>query len=921
MPRILPCFGVISICLGSAGFCCSATAQQIAPDGSLNTIVNTSNQRDFTIFNGSGSGGNLFHSFREFSIPTGGSATFDLVNTPNASTIFSRVTGNTVSTIDGLIKTVNSSNPISLFLLNPNGILFGANAQLNLGGSFVGTTAERIQFADGVDFGAQNPAPLLTLSVPVGLQLGQNPGPITQQAPLSVAPTKTIALVGGTVHIQGGQLTAVDGRIDLASVAPLGKVAIAATPQPFSLTYPDTTAFQDLTLSQGARLDVGGAQGGNLQLRGHNIALTEGSVVTGRVSQRGVGNRLSITATASLKLAGTNAKGTGASSINAQLGNLATGQGSDIVIRAAKLQLMDGGQIVGGLSGAIGQGGNVSVIADEIEAIGILPPWSPSGITNSLSGKATGRGGNLTVQANKIRLVNGAQIGSGIYDATGQVGDVMIFAPEIEAIGVSANGVFPSAFVNSQGGPLGGNGGNLIINTERLRLINGGQIGTGVYSETGGNAANIQITATDIVISGVDSGGVYNSGIATALVSPIGRGGDLSITTQTLNLSDGAQILSIVSGGQGNAGNITINANQIVAAGVYEPSNYVTGLFTTADGKATGNAGNLHIHTQGLRLSDGAQISAGVTNGSIGNAGNIQITAQTIDLNGVHGKTATRVATLVDTTSKGQGGDIVVRAGEVVLQNGAELTSQSSGDGDAGRIDLTAQSLLLKQNAAINATTTSGNGGSLTLTLSEALLLRHQSLISTEAGGSGNGGNISLRSPFVIGLENSDIVANAFEGRGGNIQITTNKIFGLQNRSERTAANDITASSKLGISGLVQVDSIGIDPNASLIQLSGDMVDSTEQIAEGCRARQSSSFIATGRGGIPLDPSQEASRDRTWQDLRPLSDTRQTSVVESTPVLLVEATKWERDSNGKVQLIAEQLIPPTQIATCAAPGN
>ncbi|MCD8485988.1 MAG: filamentous hemagglutinin N-terminal domain-containing protein [Desertifilum sp.] len=129
----------------------SIAQAQIIPDSSLNTTVIPNGDR-FTILNGTSAGNNLFHSFQQFSVPTRGAATFDLVNTPNISTIFSRVTGGNVSQIDGLIETRNHTQPVSLFLLNPNGILFGPNASVNLSGSFVATTAEGVLFADGVQW-------------------------------------------------------------------------------------------------------------------------------------------------------------------------------------------------------------------------------------------------------------------------------------------------------------------------------------------------------------------------------------------------------------------------------------------------------------------------------------------------------------------------------------------------------------------------------------------------------------------------------------------------------------------------------------------------------------------------------------------------------------------------------------------------
>ncbi len=153
---------------------------QVTSDNTLNTTVSQSGN-NFTITNGSAANSNLFHSFQQFSVPTGGSVNFDLVNTPNISTIFSRVTGGNISHIDGLIQTINSKNPISLLLINPSGIIFGANAQLNIGGSFIGTTANSIKFVDGVEFSAINSQapPLLSINVPIGLQLGNNPASIS----------------------------------------------------------------------------------------------------------------------------------------------------------------------------------------------------------------------------------------------------------------------------------------------------------------------------------------------------------------------------------------------------------------------------------------------------------------------------------------------------------------------------------------------------------------------------------------------------------------------------------------------------------------------------------------------------------------------------------------------------------------------
>ncbi|MGB6296976.1 MAG: filamentous hemagglutinin N-terminal domain-containing protein, partial [Rivularia sp. (in: cyanobacteria)] len=194
---------------------------QITSDGTTNTKVNQ-NANNFNILNGIQKGNNLFHSFDKFSIKKGGEATFN--NSTDVVNIINRVTGGNISNINGLIKANGSAN---LFLINPAGIVFGENARLNIGGSFFGSTAESILFEDGFEFRAVNPQqkPLLTISVPVGLQMGKNPGAIevngsghnliAQDATaspyinlgsanfLQVNENQILALVGGDIQLNG----------------------------------------------------------------------------------------------------------------------------------------------------------------------------------------------------------------------------------------------------------------------------------------------------------------------------------------------------------------------------------------------------------------------------------------------------------------------------------------------------------------------------------------------------------------------------------------------------------------------------------------------------------------------------------------------------------------------------------------------
>ncbi|MBD2457226.1 filamentous hemagglutinin N-terminal domain-containing protein, partial [Nostoc sp. FACHB-87] len=187
--------GLIGAILTSAIYHSDVQAQ-VTPDGTLNTSVTGSNH--YSITNGSRVGNNLFHSFSQFSVPSNGSAVFH--NAADIQNIFSRVTGGHVSYIDGLIQANGNAN---LFLLNPSGIIFGKNASLNIGGSFIATTANSIKFADGVEFSATNPSntPLLTMSVPIGLQMGQNSAPIRVESHLTAG--QDLTLEAGSLDLQG----------------------------------------------------------------------------------------------------------------------------------------------------------------------------------------------------------------------------------------------------------------------------------------------------------------------------------------------------------------------------------------------------------------------------------------------------------------------------------------------------------------------------------------------------------------------------------------------------------------------------------------------------------------------------------------------------------------------------------------------
>ncbi|WP_242057709.1 S-layer family protein [Nostoc sp. FACHB-857] len=803
--------------LPSSGF---ANAQ-VTSDGTTNTTVNPSGN-NFNILNGIEKGNNLFHSFSNFSVPTDGSATFDLTNTPNITTIFSRVTGRNVSNIDGLIQTIKNTNPVSLFLVNPSGIIFGANASLNIGGSFIGTTADSVLFADGFKFNATNatPLPLLTMSVPVGLQFGSNPGAIAVQGlghnaqlgdslqvsglnlgtrGLQLQSGKTLALLGGNVAVEGGLLSAPGGLIELGSITS-SSVTLNSIPQGFAFNYPNTAAsFGNIQITQRALAstrDLSGGSGGAIQIQGKQVSIRDGSLIL-------VQNRSNQTA------------------------------------------------------------GNIAINATEsLQIIGKSPNFqSSSSLVNETI--SSGASGNITITTPQLSIDRGGYIFNRTFSA----------AP----------------------------GGNIVINAEQMR-VNGFAFG-----DPSPFRAVSQILAAS-----------YGTG----------KGGNVNISTKNLSILAGGNIAARPYA-SGNGGDLIVKADTIQVTNEGAPKGSYFSLLSTAT-FGFGNAGNLKIDTRKLSVQGGGRVSASSI--VLGNAGSLTINAsESIDVNGVKdAANPSYIGTAVRSVfgvSSATSGNTTINTPLLNISNGATVFVQNLGSGKAGTLNIQANTLRLDNGASISASTKAGGGGNTNLQLRGLLLMRHGSFISAEAEGSGNGGNLTLNAPNIVGLENSDIIANAVEGKGGNIQIATQGIIGLGYRNllnpREVSSNDITASSQFNVSGTVQINNIGVDPSSGLVQLPVNLTDPSQQIATGCSANTGSSFVATGRGGVTQNPTQEVRSDRTWSDIRDISSFQQNSTVtpqiSSSPEVLVQATSWQHNAEGKIELIADissTLVQPS--LTCAA---
>jgi filamentous hemagglutinin family protein len=157
---------------------------------------------------------NLFHSFEQFHLLTGESATF--ITDPAILNILSRVSGGDPSVIDGLLQ-VSGSNA-NLFLINPNGILLGENSVLNLQGSFTAVTADQVNFSTGAFGVVGTPDYAALVGNPQSFHFSlDTPGAVVNAGNLHVPAGESVVLVGGQV-LNVGTIAAPGGNILISAV-------------------------------------------------------------------------------------------------------------------------------------------------------------------------------------------------------------------------------------------------------------------------------------------------------------------------------------------------------------------------------------------------------------------------------------------------------------------------------------------------------------------------------------------------------------------------------------------------------------------------------------------------------------------------------------------------------------------------------
>jgi len=820
---------------------------QIVPDKTLvneNSVVTPINPQGDRIDGGAIRGSNLFHSFTEFNIGAGREAYFS--NPAAIANIFSRVTGNNPSQIFGKLGVLGDAN---LFLLNPNGIIFGDGASLDIKGSFFATTASSFNFGSGKSYSAINPVapPLLTVDVkpPIGLEFAGVAGDIENRGNLLVG--KDLTLEGNNLNLQGS----LQGGKDLTLKAEnrvkvrdtVGKAFIAVGGGKLLIQGKESVDIVALN-----HADSGLFSGGDMFLK-------SARTVVGNVDFFS-GGRFRV------------------EKLDDSLGSLFSPNGS--IIRAGKDVSFDS---YTGASLHIFTGGSVNVT-------GVINIRGTDTAKNSIQEQVTISDGETVVEidgSSKPTLdIRAGIVGSGEDFSIGTSADIKIRGVSVEAADglvflsnryqsdeSKKDGSIELRYIFTDAYSFFGNGGSVFLDSR-------GDIDVGaIFSSSGsGNGGDINLIAANSIqfqrtnissFSSFGKGGDVNliandsiqlerSLINSATVGGDKNAGDISIKTPVLELTgssiitaskfpdssgnggkinidvkrltiDGGSTIITNSSTSGKAGNITVNATDLVEIIGFSRAGG-SGISSQADG--VDNGGNININTNKLIVRDGGAIS--VSTNSQGDAGNLNITAKSVEISNQEadnipedflvrnpsvtfattglfaqanpGSTGNGGKLNIDTEnllitdggqvgagtfSDGDGGEMNIKAKKIELIGNFESpapTSLNSGTlstGDAGKLTIETESLLVSNRAEL-ATNTSDSGKAATLTVNASKIVEvsNRGLITSSGDGTGDAGDLIINAPIVKVLNGGQILSDTIRaGEGGSLTINATELFEL----------------------------------------------------------------------------------------------------------------------------------------------
>ncbi len=871
---------------------------QLVPDATLPTpSIVTDTPGGQSITGGTQSGSNLFHSFREFSIPIETRVDFagvDELTGVAIERIFSRVTGDQAATLNGTLATPEN---VSFYLIAPNGAIFGEHARLEVGRDFVVTTGNTVTFDDGLNFGLEaiEAASLLSVGVPIGLGLGSvGTGEIVNRSRstddlgavvgLQVDAGQTMEFVGRNLRFEGGFATAVDGQINL-------------------------TATDAIAVTDSGQVNVSGETGGTIAISASAFATIDSSKVLADALADSFSNGLDATANPDDRAASSR-----------------TGL---ISVAVDRLEVQNNALISTSTFGSH-PGGTINVAANRVELTGtdvlenVLPRLfalevieNPDQIGSGLFAMSLGDGhaGTLNLQANDLSLDLSAFM-SAITTGAGNGGTLNVNA---DRIALSNSEIFADTYG-------AGNGGIVNLNADFIRLDRGGGIFASAFQSGAGGLVNVN--ADRIEIDGTTADGQFNSGIGSNVFSSVVTvGGLVTINAREIEISNGGSIgAGTFSPARG--GTIILRATESINLyGVSE--NGLSQSAITTQSRGTGEAGDIELTTGRLSVTGGASVFTSALDA--GPAGRLTVRAtESIEVSGrtPDGEFSSSLRSDAEVSGApsgffspsranvvGAAGDMTVVTPELTVRDGATLVANSTGEGEqAGNVSISVDHLLLDTGATIEAETAAAAQGNIIIS-ADTIQLRRRAGISGNATGVATGGSISITADTVVGFNNSDITANAQTGSGGQVTINAAGVFGLTFRDRLTSRSDITATSDLGFqsSGTVELLSPDVQLDQALLDVPDQFAGVDNVAVDACRTRASENrFTIIGRQGQPDSPDLALRSDVTTIAPQPLppapftpglsqsSDPTDAGriVDRDSTVPILEATQFIRTESG-----------------------
>jgi filamentous hemagglutinin family protein len=467
--------------------------------------------------------------------------------------------------------------------------------------------------------------------------------------------------------------------------------------------------------------------------------------------------------------------------------------GGAVYIRGGRFEMRGGTILADTMSSRNGGGVDIRVTEAMIQdSAGI----QDGGLILSRTNGA-GKAGDVIIEARSLELTNGGYIDTSTW-ANGRGGNISISAGESVLISGARGSDYSGLYAKTY---YSGDGGHIYLSTPSMTITEQGKIS--VKSFWGGNAGNIDLSVGSLSISG---GGAISSDALD-----IGRGGQVHITASgpvTISGKKGSSRSQISSSAEydGEGGSITISTPALSL------DNEGT---IVSQNSGQGNGGNITLGVGTLTIKGGSSINAG-TFGE-GNCGHININAsESITVSGKVGRASSGV--YANSFASGRGGDIFISSKELVMDDGAYMSTGTMGYGDAGNVRFDVRSLTMNGGSQVTTDALSlgtGRGGNIVVNASESISISgqkygNQTGLYTNTSSKGNAGSITIVTPSLFmdqdGVLSSKTGSTANAGAirvdvgslsiNGGASIGTESIFGGQ-------GGDITinASQSVNISG------------------------------------------------------------------------------------------------------------------------